>query len=149
MKRPGIAPQPTPIPPYLWYIDRRWKSGKSVSAEDAGSSLLQTLRQQRYDMVFNLADRWPSAVISKLDRAAMPDWFDFPKRRHPVWRYCHSALASTQHISCIRYSRISYFALPWYQLNEAPADGLQRSRLGRQPRPAAGGLPGTLHIASK
>ncbi len=58
--------------------------------------LIQTLRQQRYDMVLNLADQWPSAVISKLTGAATRIGFDFPKRRHPVWRYCHTALASTQ-----------------------------------------------------
>ncbi len=55
--------------------------------------LIQTLRQQRYDMVLNLADQWPSAVISKLTGAATRIGFDFPKRRHPVWRYCHTALA--------------------------------------------------------
>jgi heptosyltransferase-3 len=31
--------------------------------------LIRTLRQQRYDMVLNLADQWPSAIISKLTGA--------------------------------------------------------------------------------
>jgi heptosyltransferase-3 len=30
------------------------------------------------------------------DRRANRIGFDFPKRRHPAWRFCHTALASTQ-----------------------------------------------------
>ena len=58
--------------------------------------LIRTLRQQRYDMVLNLADQWPSAIITKLTGAAIRIGFDFPKRRHPAWRFCHTALASTE-----------------------------------------------------
>lgn len=46
--------------------------------------LIRTLRQQRYDMVLNLADQWPSAIITKLTGAATRIGFDFPKRRHPA-----------------------------------------------------------------
>ncbi|WP_323741300.1 glycosyltransferase family 9 protein, partial [Enterobacter hormaechei] len=49
---------------------------------------------QRYDMVLNLADQWPSAIITKLTGATTRIGFDFPKRRHPAWRFCHTALAS-------------------------------------------------------
>lgn len=109
--------------------------------------LIQTLRQ-RYDMVLNLADQWPSAVISKLTGAATRIGFDFPKRRHPVWRYCHTALASTQQHNQLHTVQQNLYSLcsarsPVERC--AGADGLQRSRLGRQPRPAARGVPGKLH----
>ena len=62
-------------------------------------------------MVLNLADQWPSAVISKLTGAATPDWFDFPKRRHPVWRYCHLRWPPQQHNQLHTVQQISLFSL--------------------------------------
>lgn len=80
----------------IYAIDRRWKKqgiGHQLRME---YQLIRTLRQQHYDMVLNLADQWPSAIITRLTGAAIRIGFDFPKRRHPVWRHCYTALATTQ-----------------------------------------------------
>jgi heptosyltransferase-3 len=79
----------------IYAIDRSWKKQGKGHQLKMEWQLIRTLRQQRYDMVLNLADQWPSAIISKLTGAATRIGFDFPKRRHPFWRYCHTALAST------------------------------------------------------
>ncbi|MDP1183356.1 glycosyltransferase family 9 protein, partial [Klebsiella pneumoniae] len=85
--------------------------------------LIQTLRQQRYDMVLNLADQWPSAIISKLTGAATRIGFDFPKRRHPFWRYCHTALAATQQNNQLHtiQQNLSILAALGIHLNDARA----------------------------
>ncbi|VUS68384.1 putative lipopolysaccharide heptosyltransferase III [Klebsiella huaxiensis] len=80
---------------HIYGIDRRWKKQGTGHQLKMEWQLIRTLRQQRYDMVLNLADQWPSAIITKLTGAATRIGFDFPKRRHPAWRFCHTALAST------------------------------------------------------
>ncbi len=81
---------------HIYGIDRRWKKQGAGHQLKMEWRLIRTLRQQRYDMVLNLADQWPSAIITKLTGAAIRIGFDFPKRRHPAWRFCHTALASTE-----------------------------------------------------
>ncbi|PLM10500.1 putative lipopolysaccharide heptosyltransferase III, partial [Klebsiella pneumoniae] len=108
---------------HIYGLDRRWKKQGKRYQLKMQWQLIQTLRQQRYDMVLNLADQWPSAVISKLTGAATRIGFDFPKRRHPVWRYCHTALASTQQHNQLHtvQQNLSILAPLGLQLNEAPA----------------------------
>lgn len=81
------------------------------------------LRQQRYDMVLNLADQWPSAIITKLTGAPIRIGFDFPKRRHPAWRFCHTALASTQQHNQQHtvQQNLSILAPLGLEMNDAPA----------------------------
>ena len=108
---------------HIYGLDRRWKKQGKRYQLKMQWQLIQTLRQQRYDMVLNLADQWPSAVISKLTGAATRIGFDFPKRRHPVWRYCHTALASTQQHNQLHtvQQNLSILAPLGLQLNDAPA----------------------------
>ncbi|MFK3708086.1 putative lipopolysaccharide heptosyltransferase III [Klebsiella sp. NPDC088457] len=80
----------------IYAIDRRWKKQGKRHQLSMEFRLIRTLRQQRYDLVLNLADQWPSAIITRLTGAATRIGFDFPKRRQPAWRFCHSELASTQ-----------------------------------------------------
>jgi len=76
-------------------IDRNWKKqGKRYQLHQEWQ-LLRTLRHRHYDMVINLADQWRSAIIAALTGAPVRIGFDFPKRRHPLWRWCHTDLAST------------------------------------------------------
>ena len=49
---------------HIYGLDRRWKKQGKRYQLKMQWQLIQTLRQQRYDMVLNLADQWPSAVIS-------------------------------------------------------------------------------------
>lgn len=108
---------------HIYGLDRRWKKQGKRYQLKMQWQLIQTLRQQRYDMVLNLADQWPSAVISKLTGAATRIGFDFPKRRHPVWRYCHTALASTKQHNQLHtvQQNLSILAPLGLQLNDAPA----------------------------
>ncbi len=55
---------------HIYGLDRRWKKQGKRYQLKMQWQLIQTLRQQRYDMVLNLADQWPGAVISKLTGAA-------------------------------------------------------------------------------
>lgn len=80
----------------IYAIDRRWKQQGIGHLLRMEWRLIRTLRQQHYDMVLNLADQWHSAIITRLTGAAIRIGFDFPKRRQPAWRYCYTALASTQ-----------------------------------------------------
>ncbi|MBB1202249.1 putative lipopolysaccharide heptosyltransferase III [Enterobacteriaceae bacterium 89] len=80
----------------IYGIDRKWKKQGKRYQLKMEFQLIRTMRQQRYDMVLNLADQWPAAIITKLTGAPVRLGFDFPKRRHPVWRFCHTDLASTQ-----------------------------------------------------
>ncbi len=133
---------------HIYGLDRRWKKQGKRYQLKMQWQLIQTLRQQRYDMVLNLADQWPSAVISKLTGAATRIGFDFPKRRHPVWRYCHTALASTQQHNQLHtvQQNLSILAPLGLQLNDAPARmGYSEADWAASRAPAAGGLPGTLH----
>ncbi|MDF5750970.1 glycosyltransferase family 9 protein, partial [Klebsiella quasipneumoniae] len=50
----------------IYGLDRRWKKQGKKHQLKMQWQLIQTLRQQRYDMVLNLAAQWPSAIISKL-----------------------------------------------------------------------------------
>lgn len=76
-------------------IDRQWKKQGKCHQLHQEWQLLRALRHRHYDMVINLADQWRSAVISALTGAPVRIGFDFPKRRHPLWRWCHSHLVST------------------------------------------------------
>ncbi|QCR37649.1 putative lipopolysaccharide heptosyltransferase III [Nissabacter sp. SGAir0207] len=77
-------------------IDRQWKKlgARRHMLKEAG--LIRQIRARRYDLVINLADQWRSAVIARLSGAPLRVGFDFPKRRHPLWRACHNVLASTE-----------------------------------------------------
>lgn len=80
----------------IYGIDRGWKkkgTGYHLSQE---WKLLRRLRQQRYDLVINLADQWRSAIITALTGAPVRIGFAFPKREHPFWRFSHTHLVSTQ-----------------------------------------------------
>lgn len=79
----------------IYGIDRRWKKQGVRYQLKMEGNLLRTLRNQRYDLVLNLADQWRSAIISAFTGARQRIGFDFPKRRHPFWRFCHTHLAST------------------------------------------------------
>lgn len=59
----------------------------------------------------------------QLTGAATRIGFDFPKRRHPVWRYCHTALASTQQHNQLHtvQQNLSILAPLGLPLNDAPA----------------------------
>lgn len=76
-------------------IDRKWKKQGQRHLIAMEWALLRTLRQQKYDLVLNLADQWRSAIVTRLTGASRRIGFDFPKRRHPVWRFCHTDLVST------------------------------------------------------
>lgn len=76
-------------------IDRHWKKQGKLYQIRQEWQLLYTLRHRHYDMVINLADQWRSALITAFTGAAVRIGFDFHKRRHPLWRWCHTQLAST------------------------------------------------------
>ncbi|EML2226222.1 TPA: putative lipopolysaccharide heptosyltransferase III [Klebsiella aerogenes] len=107
----------------IYAIDRSWKKQGKRHQLKMEWQLIRSLRQQRYDMVLNLADQWPSAIISKLTGAPTRIGFDFPKRRHPFWRYCHTALASTQQHNQLHtvQQNLSILAPLGLEINDAPA----------------------------
>ncbi|MCS4272678.1 MULTISPECIES: putative lipopolysaccharide heptosyltransferase III [Raoultella] len=107
----------------IYAIDRRWKKQGTGHQLKMELRLIRTLRQQRYDMVLNLADQWPSAIITRLTGAATRIGFDFPKRRHPAWRFCHTALASTQQHQSLHTveQNLSILAPLGLAVNDAPA----------------------------
>lgn len=74
---------------HIYGIDRRWKKQGAGHQLKMEWRLIRTLRQQRYDMVLNLADQWPSAIITKLTGAAIRIGFDFRSvaTRHGVLPY--------------------------------------------------------------
>lgn len=76
-------------------IDRRWKKKGMSHHLQQEWQLLRTLRHRHYDIVLNLADQWRSALITALTGAPTRIGFDFPKRQHPIWRWCHTRLLST------------------------------------------------------
>ncbi|WP_437889119.1 putative lipopolysaccharide heptosyltransferase III [Phytobacter sp. V91] len=80
----------------IFAIDRKWKKQGKRHLLAMEWALLRTLRAQNYSLVLNLADQWRSAITTRFTGAARRIGFDFPKRRHPLWRFCHSDLASTQ-----------------------------------------------------
>ncbi|MGQ3905186.1 putative lipopolysaccharide heptosyltransferase III [Mixta calida] len=80
----------------IYGIDRKWKNKGTRYKLREEARLIRTLRQQRYDTVLNLADQWRSALITRLTGARTRIGFDFPKRRHPLWRYCHTILVPTE-----------------------------------------------------
>ena len=107
----------------IFAIDRRWKKQGTGHQLKMEWQLIRALRQQRYDMVLNLADQWPSAIITKLTGAPIRIGFDFPKRRHPAWRFCHIALASTQQHNQQHtvQQNLSILAPLGLEMNDAPA----------------------------
>ncbi|MFP1750052.1 putative lipopolysaccharide heptosyltransferase III [Lonsdalea quercina] len=80
----------------IFAIDRQWKKQGLRTQLSKEWQLIGQLRHQRYDLVINLADQWRSALIAKLTGAPVRLGFDFEKRQHPLWRYCHSDLVSTE-----------------------------------------------------
>lgn len=80
----------------IYGIDRKWKKQGQRHLIAMEWGLLRTLRKQHYDLVLNLADQWRSAIVTRFTGAPRRIGFDFPKRRHPFWRFCHTDLASTQ-----------------------------------------------------
>ncbi|MBW7981067.1 putative lipopolysaccharide heptosyltransferase III [Enterobacillus tribolii] len=79
----------------IFAIDRRWKQQGTRHQLGMEWALMRDLRRQHYDLVLNLADQWRSAIITAFTRAPVRIGFDFPKRRHPLWRLCHTVLALT------------------------------------------------------
>ncbi|EOC0417592.1 putative lipopolysaccharide heptosyltransferase III [Cronobacter malonaticus] len=80
----------------IYGIDRKWKKSGPLNHLKRELALIHTLRQQRYDLVLNLADQWRSAICTRLTGAKKRVGFAFAKRQHPVWKYCHTDLVSTQ-----------------------------------------------------
>ncbi|MBS0971163.1 putative lipopolysaccharide heptosyltransferase III [Nissabacter archeti] len=79
----------------IFAIDRQWKKLGTRKHLQKEAGLIRAIRARRYDLVVNLADQWRSAVITRLSGAPVRIGFDFPKRRHPLWRACHTQLAPT------------------------------------------------------
>lgn len=80
---------------HLYSIDRSWKKQGVRFQLRQEWQLLSQLRQQRYDLVLNLADQWRSAIITRFTGAPQRIGFAFPKRNHPLWRVCHTDLVPT------------------------------------------------------
>lgn len=79
----------------IYAIDRTWKK-KGVRFQLGQEwQLLKTLRQQRYDVVVNLADQWRSAIITRFTGAPLRLGFNFPKRQGILWQRCHTHLVAT------------------------------------------------------
>jgi len=78
----------------IYGIDRKWKKLGTRGHLQKEWQLLTTLRNQRYQLVLNLADQWRSAIITRFTGAPVRIGFDFNKRRGWFWRHCHTALAS-------------------------------------------------------
>lgn len=85
--------------------------------------LIRTLRQQRYDMVLNLADQWPSAIITKLTGAATRIGFDLQNGVTRPGVFAIAPLPQRSSItSCIRCSKICRFWAPLgLDIDDAPA----------------------------
>lgn len=79
----------------IYAIDRSWKKQGFRFQIKQEWRLLSLLRQQRYDLVLNLADQWRSAIITRFTGAPQRIGFAFPKRNHPLWKACHNRLVST------------------------------------------------------
>lgn len=79
----------------IYAIDRTWKKQGTRYQIGREWHLLKTLRQQKYDLVVNLADQWRSALIARFTGASTRLGFDFPKRRGAMWQRCHTHLIST------------------------------------------------------
>ena len=79
----------------IYGIDRQWKKQGKCHQLHQEWQLLRTLRHRHYDMVINLADQWRSAMIAAITGASVRIGFDFPKRRHLLWQWCHTHLAAT------------------------------------------------------
>lgn len=80
----------------IFGIDRTWKKQGTLKHIKLELTLIRTLRQQHYDLVLNLADQWRSSICTRLTGAKRRVGFAFPKRQHPLWKYCHTDLVSTQ-----------------------------------------------------
>lgn len=80
----------------IYGIDRRWKEQGSGYQLSQQWKLLRALRKQRYELVINLADQWHSAILTACTAAPTRIGFAFAKRQHPLWRFCHTDLVSTQ-----------------------------------------------------
>lgn len=65
----------------IYAIDRTWKKEGLRFQLGQEWRLLKILRQQRYDVVVNLADQWRSAIITRFTGAPVRLGFDFPKRQ--------------------------------------------------------------------
>lgn len=92
--RPMLAAHPSVN--HIYAIDKKWKKqGKRYQLSQEWA-LLKALRGQKYDVVVNLSDQWRSAIISRFTGAKTRLGFNFPKRQHPAWRWCHTALVSTE-----------------------------------------------------
>ncbi|MCX8959150.1 putative lipopolysaccharide heptosyltransferase III [Erwinia psidii] len=79
----------------LHIIDRNWKKEGSWQHIRHEVGLVQTVRQQHYDLVINLADQWRSAILTQLSGATFRIGFDFRKRQNVLWRLAHTHLIST------------------------------------------------------
>ncbi|CCP01192.1 Putative heptosyl III transferase WaaQ (Glycosyl transferase, family 9) [Erwinia amylovora Ea644] len=79
----------------IYAIDRTWKKKGLRFQLGQEWRLLKILRQQRYDVVVNLADQWRSAIITRFTGAPVRLGFDFPKRQGGLWQRCHTHLVAT------------------------------------------------------
>ncbi|ELY4774308.1 putative lipopolysaccharide heptosyltransferase III [Cronobacter turicensis] len=80
----------------IYGIDRKWKKLGPLNHLRQELALIRLLRKQHYDLVLNLADQWRSAICTRLTGAKKRVGFAFAKRQHPIWKYCHTDLVSTQ-----------------------------------------------------
>ncbi|WP_168409980.1 putative lipopolysaccharide heptosyltransferase III [Erwinia amylovora] len=79
----------------IYAIGRTWKKEGLRFQLGQEWRLLKILRQQRYDVVVNLADQWRSAIITRFTGAPVRLGFDFPKRQGGLWQRCHTHLVAT------------------------------------------------------
>lgn len=83
-----------PVIHQCFTIDRTWKKQGVYQHLCHEWRLLHALRNQRYDLVINLADQWHSGLISRYTGAHQRLGFDFPKRKGMFWGLCHTKLVS-------------------------------------------------------
>ena len=81
----------------IYGIDRKWRKLGTRQHLCKEWQLLKTLREQKYNLVINLADQWRSAIVTRFTGAPSRIGFDFNKRRGWFWRNCHTQLASVAH----------------------------------------------------
>ncbi|PIJ49657.1 putative lipopolysaccharide heptosyltransferase III [Erwinia sp. OLTSP20] len=79
----------------LLIIDRQWKKEGVWRHLRHEWQLLRQLRQQKYDLIINLADQWRSALLTLFSAAPVRIGFDYDKRQSFLWRIAHPTRVST------------------------------------------------------
>lgn len=83
-----------PLVNHCYVIDRKWKKLGLRQRIKHEWQLLKNLRQQRYQVVVNLADQWRSGLLTRVTGAKIRLGFDFPKRRGNFWQRSHTETVS-------------------------------------------------------